>query len=252
MPSSAPIGVFDSGIGGLSVLATLRAALPGEDYCYFGDTAKAPYGVRPPEEILALTRAAVGGLMKARIKALVIACNTATGVAGEALALELPIPVVGIQPALAAAQEKRGGGEALVLATPATFRTARYQALRAAHGEGLIDLPAPGLMEFVERGELSGGRLDAFLAALFAPLSGRDIRVVVLGCTHYPFLSGAIQPFFPQALLMDDSPRVARQLREELTKQDLLSPCAAQGSLTLASSGGEPAIARMRGFLPAE
>lgn len=249
MPSSAPIGVFDSGIGGLSVLATLRAALPGEDYCYFGDTAKAPYGVRPPEEILALTRAAVSGLMKAGIKALVIACNTATGVAGEALALELPIPVVGIQPALAAAQEKRGGGEALVLATPATLRTARYQALRAAHGEGLIDLPAPGLMEFVERGELSGPGLEAFLDTLFAPLKGRQIDVVVLGCTHYPFLWEAIGPRFPGALAVDDGPRVSLELKESLREKDLLSPSAGPGKVTLFSTGGSGAIDKMKALL---
>ena len=121
MNNTAPIGFFDSGMGGLSVLREARKALPHEDYIYFGDSKNAPYGVREAADILALTRAAAQRLLEEGIKALVIACNTATGVSLETLRQELPIPVLGIQPALEAAQALRRDGSILALATPATF-----------------------------------------------------------------------------------------------------------------------------------
>ena len=245
MKSTAPIGFFDSGMGGLSVLREARKALPREDYIYFGDSKNAPYGVREPADILALTRAAAQRLLEEGIKALVIACNTATGVSLETLRQELPIPVLGIQPALEAAQALRRDGSILALATPATFKTPRYQSLYASHGDRVIDLPAPGLMEFVEREELSGEGLRDFLAALFAPYLHQKMDVVVLGCTHYPFLKEAIAPFFPQADMIDDSPRVCRGLKEILEGKALLNLRAAQGSVRLLSSGGEEAVKRM-------
>lgn len=245
MNKSAAIGFFDSGIGGLSVLSVAREALAQEDYVYYGDSLNAPYGVRPPEEILNLTRAAAQRLMQEGIKALVIACNTATGVSLETLKAELPIPVLGIQPALAEAQSLRKGGSILALATPATFKTVRYAGLYEEHGEGVINLPAPGLMEFVEREELSGEALHNFLAALFAPHLHEQIDVVVLGCTHYPFLKQAIAPFFPGAALIDDSSRVTRELKELLEAQGALNEGENRGDLRLLSSGGDEAVERM-------
>lgn len=243
--TAAPIGFFDSGIGGLSVLRVVRAALPHEDYIYFGDTANAPYGVREPYDILALTRAASQKLIKEGIKALVIACNTATGVSLEVLQRELDIPVLGIQPALEAAQGLRREGGIIALATPATFKTSRYALLYARHGQRVINLPAPGLMEFVERGELSGQNLTDFLKKLFAPYRDQPIDAVVLGCTHYPFLKEAISGFFPDAALIDDSPRVTEELKAALAQRQLLNPQEKQGKLHLLSSGGEEAIRRM-------
>ncbi len=252
MDGQAPIGVFDSGLGGLSVLREMRKHLPHEAFIYYGDTLHAPYGVRPPEEILQLSLDAADQLVQKGIKALVIACNTATGVSQEALQQRLSIPVIGIQPALEAAQNLRRRGEILVLATPATFKTARYAKLLERHGNHVIGLPAPGLMEYVEREELSGPGLDAFLDQLLAPVAGRQIDVVVLGCTHYPFLSAAIAPRFPGARLIDDSPRVITALREALHARGHVNTQAGQGSLALYSSGGDAAIARMRRLLAAE
>lgn len=246
MPSTAPIGFFDSGLGGLSILKTARQLLPHEHICYYGDTANAPYGVRPPEEILALSRAAAQQLMQEGIKALVIACNTATGVSLKALQNELPIPVFGVQPALQAAQRLAKGGEILVLATPATFKTARYQAILAKHGERVTSLPCPGLMEYVERMELEGPGLHGFLEELLAPVRDKPFAVVVLGCTHYPFLWPAIQPFFPQAQAVDDGPRVAEELKGALQSRSLLNLSPEPGSLRFLSSGGEEAIEKMR------
>lgn len=245
MPSTAPIGVFDSGLGGLSVLKTLRRHLPQESFVYYGDTANAPYGVRQTEDILRLCRDAAKQLTAHGVKAMVIACNTATGVSQDALARELPIPVIGIQPALEAAQEARKQGNILAMATPATFKTKRYAELKQAHGERVIDLPCPGLMEFVERGELEGPGLERFLDDLLKGIDPDSVDVVVLGCTHYPFLKEAIVPFFPGAALIDDSPRVTAELEETLARKGLLNQKKEAGQVSLLSSGGDEAVQRM-------
>ncbi len=249
MDRSAPIGFFDSGLGGLSILRTARKLLPHENICYYGDSGNAPYGVREHEDLLRLSRAGAAFLMARGIKALVIACNTATGHALEALKAELPIPVFGVQPALEAAQKLRKGGRILAIATPATFKTERYRQSAAKHGEGLITLPCPGLMEFVERLELSGPRLHAFLADLFAPYLDEKIDVVVLGCTHYPFLWEAIRPFFPDAVAIDDGPRVSEELRAALEARHLLNDSREPGKVALYSSGGDEAVKLMRQLL---
>ncbi len=228
------------------MVKTARRLLPNEDICYFGDSANAPYGIKKPEEIQALTRAGVQVLLDRGVKALVLACNTASGVALTDLQAALDIPVLGIQPALEAAQRLRRRGEILVLATPATFKTARYAALKARFGQHTLDLPAPGLMDFVERLELKGPRLEAFLRDLFKPYIGKTIDVAVLGCTHYPFLSTAIQPFFPEAVLIDDSPQVAARLQEQLRALDLLTPSGHAGHVSYYSSGAQAAVERMR------
>ena len=246
MNSQSPIGFFDSGIGGLSVLRAARQALPFEHCVYYGDTKNAPYGVRPQQEILRLARAGAQRLMKEGVKALVIACNTATGAALGALQAELPIPVIGIQPALEAAQALRKGGHILALATPAALESARYKALRKRYGEGVIDLPAPGLMEFVEREELSGERLENALRRLFSPCLNMPIDVIALGCTHFPFLKAEIARFFPDVPMIDDSPRVCRELSEALAEKNLLNPGPGAGSLRLYSSGGAQAEERLR------
>lgn len=246
MPSKAPVGFFDSGLGGLSILKTVRRLLPYEHICYYGDTANAPYGVRPPEEILRLSRAAAHRLLGEDIKALVIACNTATGVALKALRNELPIPVFGVQPALEEAQRLARGGEILALATPATFKTERYKEILSRHGQGVTSLPCPGLMEYVERMELDGPGLQAFLAQLLEPVKDKAFSVVVLGCTHYPFLQEAIQAFFPGAKMVDDGPRVADELKRALESRSLLNLDAEPGTIRYLSSGGEEAIAKMR------
>ena len=225
--------------------------LPQENYLYFGDSKNAPYGVREPQEILELTTRAANDLLARGIKALVLACNTATGVALESLKSSLPIPVLGIQPALEKAQTLRKDGKILALATPATFKTERFKDLYGHHGEEVIVLPAPGLMEFVEKGELEGDRLDAFLYGLFLPYAHTPVDVIVLGCTHYPFLKKAMAKHFPEALQIDDSPRVAEELRSILQAKNLLNLQQEKGGLDIVSSGGEEAVERMRSLYEA-
>lgn len=246
MSNMSPIGFFDSGAGGLSVLKQVQKALPGENYLYYGDSKNAPYGTRPPQEVLKLTKEAAQYLVSKNIKALVLACNTATGVALLELQKALPIPVLGIQPALQMAQTMRKKGKILALATPATFQTERFKSLYALHGEEVIVLPAPGLMEFVERGELEGDRLDAFLCALFLPYAHTPVDVIVLGCTHYPFLKKAIAKYFKQTLQIDDSMRVAEELKNSLLSLKLLNQAQKPGEVQILSSAGEEAQRLMR------
>ncbi len=163
------IGVMDSGLGGISVLRTLVKELPDESFFYLGDTQNAPYGDRSEAEILELTRNCVGKLVGMGVKAVCIACNTATSAAEEALRAALPIPVVGIEPALKPAALAGRPGKILVMATAATIRQEKFQRLNARYGENALLLPCPGLMEFVERLELDTPALNAHLDKLLAP-----------------------------------------------------------------------------------
>ena len=186
-----PIAVFDSGLGGISVLRALVQRLPGEDFLYFGDSANAPYGVRPVAEVRRLTQDVIGRLYDRGIKAAVIACNTATSAAIGPLRAAFPdIPVIGIEPALkpAVAHHRR----VLVLATPLTLREEKFVALMhqcagCAGCAEIVPLPCPELVEFVERGELDSPALTAYLARQLGPYAGR-VDAAVLGCTHFPFV----------------------------------------------------------------
>ena len=179
-----PVAVFDSGLGGISVLRALVQRMPGEDFLYFGDSANAPYGVRPAAEVRELTQSVIARLYARGIKAAVIACNTATSAAiGTLRAAFSDIPVIGIEPALkpAAAQHRH----VLVLATPLTLREEKFAALmqRCAASAEILPLPCPELVEFVERGELDSPALTAYLARQLGPYAGH-VDAVVLGCTH--------------------------------------------------------------------
>lgn len=249
MPSNAPIGFLDSGVGGLSVLNTARRALPHEDFIMFGDSFNAPYGTRPAHEVIFLARRAAQKLLDEDIKALVIACNTATGYAGETLQKELDIPVIGILPAVKAGQAIRTDGEILVMATPGTCKSAPFLASLETDGDNVIPLPCPGLMEFVERGELDSENLHRFLEDLLTPYRGRNIDVVALGCTHYPFLEKALRPFFPHAKLIDASDLTVQNLITALEENDLFSSSTLKGTTRLMTSAGDETLQVMRSLL---
>lgn len=199
-----PIAVFDSGVGGVSVLAALRRLLPAEDYVYFGDNGNAPYGTRTPEQVEAFTLAAWDILSAYDPKLLLIACNTATSVAAPVLRARLSLPVVGMEPALKPAHQLRHDGAVWVLATPMTLALPKFESLMARYGEGAIPLACGGLMEYAERGEVDSPKLHAYLDALFAPLRGQAVDAVVLGCTHYFFLRRAIAAHLPPGVPVVD------------------------------------------------
>ena len=254
MADLRPIGIFDSGVGGVSVLREAVRQLPSEDFIYYGDTLHAPYGVKEPKEICRLAAGILGMLLNRGAKAVVIACNTATSAAGAYLRSEYPsLPIIGMEPALKPASLIRREGLLLVMATPVTLSLPKFQRLMELYGQGAVPLPCPGLMDFVENGELGGEKLNAYLESRFAPFQGRLVDAVVLGCTHYVFLREAIQRFFPpQTPVIDGNLGTVRQLERRLFKAELLSPANRNGTVQFLTSGDpERVIPRMERLLAA-
>ena len=250
--STAPIGMFDSGVGGISVLREAVKLLPRERFVFYGDTKNAPYGTKTKEEVLKLSRRVVKELLDRGAKAIVIACNTATSAVAADLRSEYQdLPIIAMEPALKPASLLRRDGVVLSLATPGTIAGEKYAHLYSLYGEGVISLPCPGLMEFVERGQLSGGELTAYFKNLFSPYQNQKVEAIVLGCTHYSFLKKPIAAFFPGIPLLDGNEGTVRQLRRRLEEQGLLAPDDAEGGVELLSSGGEEPIARMKALLNA-
>ena len=228
-----PVAFFDSGLGGISVLRETVRLLPQENYLYYGDSLHAPYGVKSEAQIQALSLAAAEHLVSAGAKAIVVACNTATSAAIGLLRQVYPdIPVIGTEPALKPAVEKYPGGRILVMATPMTIKQEKFQALKHQFDDRaqIIGLPCEGLMEFVERGELRGSAVE--------PVDG-----IVLGCTHYPFLTGAIRRIVgPGPEIMDGSHGVAMQLERKLAQSGMLRQCGEPGTAVFENSLDEPEI----------
>lgn len=241
-----PVAFFDSGLGGISVLRETVRLLPQENYLYYGDSLHAPYGVKSETQIQALSLAAAEHLVSAGAKAIVVACNTATSAAIGLLRQAYPgIPVIGTEPALKPAVEKYPGGRILVMATPMTIKQEKFQALKRQFDDRaqITGLPCGGLMEFVERGELRGSAVEAYLTEKFAPYLRDPVDVIVLGCTHYPFLTGAIRRIVgPGPEIMDGSHGVAMQLERKLAQGGMLRQCGEPGTAVFENSLDEPEI----------
>lgn len=191
----SPIAVVDSGVGGITVLRKLYKFMPNEDYIYFGDSANAPYGIKTKEEIKDLTVRACEALMKRGVKAVVIACNTATSAAAAFLREKYPDFIfIGLEPALKPAALSGENPRVLVLATPLTLREEKFDKLMARF-EGkaeFIKLPAPELVRFIESGNLDSPEEIAYLEKILEPYTGGRVDAVVLGCTHFPFAERSI------------------------------------------------------------
>ena len=239
-----PIGVFDSGVGGISTLRDMLRELPDERFIYFGDAANAPYGTKSTQEVIACVRNVVKHLMEKEIKALVIACNTATGAAAATLRKELIIPVIGMEPALKPASQVRKNGSVLVLATPLTLHQEKFENLMKQYGQGAVKVPCPGLMEIVEADD-SAGALQ-YLQELFSRFDLDQVDAVVLGCTHYVFLKDTIRDLLPERIaITDGNAGTARQLKRVLAKADLLNE-EGPGSIVLETSGTEKDLELMK------
>lgn len=250
--TNRPVGMLDSGLGGISVLAQALRDLPREDFVYFGDTAHIPYGDKDPSEVLRLTRQGVDRLLEHGCKAIVIACNTATSVAAAQLRQELQLPVIGIEPALKPASLLPGEGQILVLATQVTLKLPKFQALMERYGDHAVPVPCSGLMECVEDGQLEGERVDALLSELLTPYVDKPVKAVVLGCTHYPFLKRAISAFLPEGTpLIDGNAGTVRQLGRRLAEENLqAAPDHTGGHVTFLTSSENPdTIPRMQKML---
>lgn len=246
------IGVFDSGVGGVSVLREAARLLPHENFIFYGDNQNAPYGTRPVEEIRRLCAAAVEHLLAQDIKALVIACNTATSAYAAILRETASIPIIGMEPALKPAHFARSDGRILALATRATLSLDKFSALMACYGEGVIPVEGRGLVELVEAGKAGSEEAQAALAEVLAPYLNEKIDAVVLGCTHYPFLRRQIEALLPDAQFFDGLEGTVRQLERRLRETGSLAPASQTGSVTFQTSGGEDKIQLMRRLFEAE
>ena len=240
------IGFFDSGVGGVSVLREAVRLLPHEHFLFFGDNRNAPYGPRPLEEIRRLSAAGIRRLLDRDVKAIVIACNTATSAYAEILRAEHPeLPIVGMEPALKPAHYARHGGQVIVLATDATLRLEKFQRLMARYGDDVIPVVGHGLVELVESGCFASPEASRMLEALLKPYTGRQIDAIVLGCTHYPFLRGPIQALFPAAQIFDGLAGTAAQLKALLERGGLLTE-GVEGSVEFETSGDSSVIELMK------
>jgi glutamate racemase len=232
----AAIGVFDSGVGGISVLGEAMRELPQEEFIYYGDNKNAPYGDKTDEQILALTLEGVDKLLKYGVKALVIACNTATSVAVGELRHRLRIPVIGMEPALKPAQALRSNGQIVILATAATLRLPKFKNLFSLYGQNAIPVSGSGLVELIEKGDTESARVISKLHAILDPYLSTPTDAIVLGCTHYVFLKGAFRTVCPNIPLIDGNGGTIKQLINVLKQKDLLSDQAPKTRRTLLSS----------------
>ena len=234
------IAVFDSGVGGISVLRHLVAQLPQERFLYFGDSANAPYGTKTREQVKDLTFAAAEKLLTQGIKTLVVACNTATSAAINDLRAAYPnLIIIGIEPALKLAADKFPGGKLGVMATPMTLREEKFALLleRFAESCDIYKIPAPGLVELIESGKADSPETDALLENLFAPYPKLD--ALVLGCTHYPFAKASLSRVLGEkTALLDGGEGTARETRRRLKEAGLLR--TGEGSVTMENSKHSP------------
>ncbi len=245
MTDTRPIGVFDSGVGGLSVLREIRARMPHEELLYVADSGYAPYGNRSAAEIIARSQYISEFLLEQGAKALVIACNTATAAAAADLRARWPaLPIIGMEPAVKPATLATRSGVVGVLATSGTLASARFAALLDTFGQGVevVTQACVGLVEHIERGELAAPATRALLASYVQPLLDAGADVIVLGCTHYVFLRDEVQALAgPSVRLIDTGEAVAAELARKLAQRDSLNTQTREVSVRFWLSG-EPVL----------
>lgn len=218
---TSPIGVFDSGVGGLSILKAIRKQLPNENLLYIADSANAPYGDRDPAFISKRALEIADFLYQANAKAIVVACNTATVVAIDALRAAFAIPIVAVEPAIKPAAALTRSGVVAVLATSRTLASSSVAKLCERYGDGikLMLQPCPGLVEQIERGQLAAPQTLALLESYLEPVLAAGADTIVLGCTHYPFLEPQIRAIAGSSVtILDSAEAVARQLQRIISQ----------------------------------
>ena len=233
------IGVFDSGVGGMTLLHELIKLMPHEDYIYFADVDHVPYSHQSPENILQFVDEAVQYLIQRGCKVIVLACNTATNVAVELLREKYELPIVAIQPAVkVAADHSEDDKRILTCATPVTLKSTRYQNLvRSLNIEHRLDnLPLPGLVEFAERGVFDGLEVEAYLQQHIGSLNTPEHHFIVLGCTHFTFFEPVIERLFPNLEAIDGNYGTAKQVKRVLEEQTQLKSVGS-GYVSFVESG---------------
>jgi len=241
MPSPLPVGVFDSGVGGVSVLGAIRELLPQEHLIYVADSRHAPYGDRPREFVTERATTLILYFVERSAKAVVVACNTATGIAVEMLRQRFPdLPIVAIEPALKPAVAVSSTGVVGILATRGTLTSEKFKRLLDMHGQRgkIVTQVGAGLVEQVERGELDGPATRTLVERALDPLLTAGADTIVLGCTHYPFLIPVIQEVAgPRITLIDPAVAVARELGRQLESRGLRCADQERGPVEFLTSG---------------
>lgn len=251
-----PVAVFDSGVGGISVLRELVRSMPSEHFVYFGDSANAPYGTRPTEEVRKMTLARIGELITRGAKAVVIACNTATSAAIGDLRRAYPNKIIiGVEPAVKLAAEMRPQGRILVMATDVTLRERKFRELTARFSQAhpVAEVHCPGLVERIEAGQGNGPQMEEYLRETLIPHLTPDTAAIVLGCTHYPFVRKSVETVAgPGIAVIDGGAGTARETRRRLAEAGLLR-MEGKGEVTLENSCADPQLlARMKQLLETE
>ncbi len=251
--SSKPIGFFDSGVGGVSVLKEAVKLLPNENFIYYGDNANAPYGTKTEQEIQDLSLACGDFLISKGVKAIVMACNTATSVAVRQMREQYSIPVISIEPAVKPAMETSYDGDIIVLATEGTLAQPRYNLLleRLHATERVINVQCKGLVTLIEKGKINSKEMDEYIRCIFAPYSSHRVDTVVLGCTHYSFVKNKIKQFLYENFhgnrhVIDGNGGTVRQLKRVLEEKGLLTASTKKGKITFFSSGDRKFIRLMK------
>jgi glutamate racemase len=243
MPDRRPIGIFDSGVGGLTVVRAVLDLLPNEAVIYFGDTARFPYGPRPLEEIRTFAREIAAYLIDRDVKLLAVACNSVQVAAIEDLAARVPVPVIGvIDPGVRAGLRATRNGRVGVIGTEATISSGAYDRAVAAEDGGvdLVSAACPAFVPHVERGDTTSPALLDAARTYLSPLRHAGVDTLILGCTHYPLLSGLIQRVMgPEVVLISSAEETAKDVYTALVEADLLSDGAGPRHEFLCS--GDPA-----------
>lgn len=248
MSFANPIGVFDSGVGGLSVLQHMRADLPKENFLYIADSGYIPYGDKSKDFIEQRSITLTRFFLEQGVKAIVVACNTATAAAISTLRSIYSLPIVGMEPAVKPAVEATRSGIIGVLATTGTLESSKFGELlhRSGKGAEVIIQPCPGLVEQVERAELSAETTRTLVENYVSPLLERGVDTIVLGCTHYAFLTSLIKEVVGlNVSIIDTGPAVSRQLRRRLEKEQLLSVENTPGVEQFWTSGPQREVQRV-------
>ncbi|WP_368239272.1 glutamate racemase [Clostridium tertium] len=238
-----PIGFFDSGVGGLSVMKEAIQVMPNENYIYFGDSKNAPYGVKSVEEVRDLTFKAVEFLLNKGVKGIAIACNTATSAAVADLRKVYPdLPLVGIEPALKPAVELNKDGNILIMATSMTLKEEKFNRLMSRYKDraSIIPVPCPGLVEFIESGKLDGKEVEEYLFEKMNTYNGGKIASIVLGCTHYPFIKDTLVKIIGKDItIIDGGLGTAKELRRRLREKNLLTESKENGTIEIINSSNK-------------
>jgi len=240
MNTAGAVGIFDSGVGGLTVLREIRAALPSENMIYVADSGHVPYGNKSLAYIRERSLLLTSFLLEQGAKAIVVACNTATAAAAKLLRSTFSIPIVAMEPAVKPATEATKVGTIGVLATVGTLANARFAALLERFGKGVefVVQACPGLVEQVESGDLEGPATRKLVEEYTAPLRAAGVDVIVLGCTHYPFLRPVIADVVgPNVRLIDTGNSVAKQLKRVLESHLLLNASQSAGGENFWTTG---------------